>query len=141
MATSVTIGHGSTFSIGDGGGPEVFTAVAEVASITPPNVSRDTVDATHMGSTEKWRDFVAGLRDPGEMSITINWIPGDSAHDALFAKFTSDTASNFKIVYPNSVADIFSALCVGISPEVPLDGKLSATVRFKLTGKPTDYLT
>lgn len=141
MATSVTIGHGSAFAIGDGGGPEVFTDLAEVTGITPPNISRDTVDATHMASTEKWREFVPGLRDPGEVSITLNWIPSGAAQDALMTKFASDTASNFRITYPNAEADIFSAFCVGFAPEDPLDGKMTATVRFKLTGKPTGFLS
>jgi len=48
MANSAAIGWDSEFAIGDGGSPEVFTAVAEVTSISPANISRDTVDATHI---------------------------------------------------------------------------------------------
>lgn len=137
MATSAAIGHGSAFAIGDGGGPEVFTDVAEVFAITPPNLTRDTVDATHMASTEKWREFIAGLRDAGEVSISLNFVPGGAAQDALTAKFASDTASNFRITFPNAEAWIFAGLMTGFAPEDPLDGKMTATARFKLTGKPT----
>lgn len=136
MATNAAIGHGSTFSIGDGGGLEVFTAVAEVFAITPPNMRRDMQDATHMASTDKWREFIPGLRDAGEVQMQINFIPGGAAQDAVFAKFASDTASNFKITFPNAEEWIFSAFCTEFSAEDPLDGKMTVTTRFKLTGKP-----
>lgn len=136
MATAAKIGHGASFAIGDGGGTEIFTDVAEVYSITPPNFSRDTVDATHMASTEKWREFIAGLRDPGEVKIELNFEPGGAAQDALIAKFTSNTASNYKITFPNAEAWTFSALCTAFETEVPNDDKMTATATFKLTGKP-----
>lgn len=136
MATQASIGHGSTFSFGDGATPEVFADCAEVVTITPPNFVRDVVDATHMASPQKWREFVGGLRDPGEVSIVMNFIPGAAGQDAVFAKFTADVVSNYKIVFPNAESWIFAAWCVGFVPEDPLDGKMSATARFKLTGKP-----
>lgn len=140
MTTEVTIGHGSKFLMGDHGSPEVFQQVAEVTSITPPAFMRDTPDATHMQSPDKFREFIPGLRDPGECSITINFIPGSPTQDAMMLQFTSDAIEHFRIEYPNLETWDFSGYCVGFAPEVPLDGKMSATCRFKLTGKPV-YVT
>lgn len=137
MATLAAIGHGAKFEIGDGGGPEVFTEVAEVTGITPAAFSRDVPDATHMASPEKWREFIPGLRDAGEATVTMNFIPGGPAQDAIFAAFTDDTQSNYKIVFPNAESWEFAGYCVGFAPEVPLDGKMTATARIKLSGKPT----
>lgn len=136
MATQAAIGHGSSFSHGDGGSPEVFTAFAEVVNITPPAFVRDVVDATHMASPEKWREFVGGLRDPGEVSITMNFIPGGPGQDAVLAGFTADAVGNYRVSYPNGEVWNFAAWCVGFAPEDPLDGKMAATARFKLSGKP-----
>ena len=44
---------------------------------------RYTVDATHMASTDKWREFVGGLRDAGEVSITINFVPGGAGRGGI----------------------------------------------------------
>lgn len=136
MATSAAIGHGSVFSIGDGGGPEVFTPVAETVTITPPNFTRDTVDATHMASPDKWREFIGGLRDAGEVTIELNFVPGGPAQDAIIAKFTADAVSNFRITFPNAEAWTFAAWCTGFAPEDPLEDKMTVTATFKLSGKP-----
>jgi hypothetical protein len=140
MTTLATIGHGSKFSVGDGGSPEVFSEVAEVTSITPPAFVRDTPDATHMQSPEKFREFIPGLRDPGECSIMINFIPGGFGQQAMINAFMDDTTTNYRIEYPNAEIWDFQAYCVGFAPEAPLDGKMTATCRFKLSGKPV-YVT
>lgn len=139
MATLAAIGHGSKFEIGDGGSPEVFLEVAEVTGITPAAFSRDVPDATHMASPEKWREFIPGLRDAGEASVTMNFIPGGAGQDAIFAAFTRDTQTNFKITFPNAEVWAFAAYCMGFAPEAPLDGKMTATARFKISGKPTYF--
>jgi hypothetical protein len=137
MATLAAIGHGSKFEIGDGGSPEVFLEVAEVTGITPPAFSRDVPDATHMASPEKWREFIPGLRDAGECTMTMNFIPGGAGQDAIIGNFTDDVQGNYRIIFPNAEVWGFAAYCVGFAPEAPLDGKMTATARFKLSGKPT----
>ena len=139
-ASKAMIGHGSKFSMGDGGSPEVFTDVAEVTQITPPNFSRDTVDVTHMQSPEKWREWVPALKDAGEVEIIINWIPGDATQDRLFLSFNDDTSNNFRITFPNAEVWNFLAMCTGFAAEDPIDDKMQATVTFKLSGKPA-FLT
>lgn len=141
MATQATIGHGSKFQYGDNGTPEVFTDFAEVVNITPSNFVRDVVDATHMASPFKYREFIGGLRDPGECSVTMNFIPGGIGQDQIFLQFNADVMSTYRVVYPNSEIWEFDAWCVGFAPEDPLDGKMSATARFKLSGKPTFFST
>jgi predicted secreted protein len=136
MATQGTIGHGSKFSMGDGGSPEVFVDVAEVFAITPPNFTRDAVDVTHMQSPEKWREWVPGLRDAGEVEIQVNFIPGNATQDQLWEAFNDDVPSNFRITFPNNEVWNFAAMCTGFAAEDPLDAKMTATVTFKVSGKP-----
>lgn len=137
MSTLAAIGHGSQFMMSDGGSPAVYSAFAEVTNITPPAFVRDTPDATHMLSPEKWREFIPGLRDPGEVSITMNFIPGGAGQDALLAAFQDDVVRNYRVDFVGSENWDFAAYCIGFAPEVPLDAKMTATARFKLSGKPT----
>lgn len=136
MTTVAAIGHGSVFSIGDAASPEAFTAVAGITSITPPGLSRDSIDATQMNSLEKWREFIAGLKDAGECTIEGHFVPGGDAQDDLIAALSAD-AGNFRITFPNANTWTFSAFCTGFETTDPLDDKMMFTATFKLSGKPT----
>jgi predicted secreted protein len=136
MATSARIGHGSLFKIGNGASPEVFTTVAEVTGITPPAMSRDSIDATHSESPDGWREFIGGLKDGGEVELTLNWVPGSATTILLMSEIAA-AAGNKQITFPNGEIFSFAALCTNIGPEAPVDGKMEATVSYKVTGKPT----
>jgi predicted secreted protein len=133
MTTEADIGFGTTFKTGNGADPnEIFTAMAEVTNITPPGMSRDTVDVTHEQSPEAWREFIAGLKDAGEVSIDMNFVPGGTDAAALMAELslTGKTAKkNRKIVFPDGSEFAFTAILT--------DDKMSASVTFKVSGKPT----
>ena len=136
MTTGASIGHGSSFGIGDGASPEVFAAVAAVTSITPPGLSRDSIDATQMDSAEKWREFIPGLKDGGEATIEGHFVPGGDAQDDLVAALSADTG-NFRITFPNANTWTFAGFCTGFETTDPLDDKMMFTATFKITGKPT----
>jgi len=138
MATDALIGYGTTFERSDGASPEVWTAIAEVMNITPPSFTRETQDATHMASPNAYREFISGLRDAGEVSLEINYIPGASAQTTLLADLDSDLVVSYRIVFPVSPLSTvtFTAFVTAFSPEAPLDAKLTASVTFKVTGLP-----
>jgi predicted secreted protein len=137
MATSAAIGYGTTFAIGDGGSPEVFTALAEVLSINGISFRRETQDATHMASPNRWRELIPGLRAMGEITVGLNFIPGGASQDAAVARLTSDSAENIKITFPNAQTMTMSAYCTGFSLEDAVDAKMTASATFQPTGEPT----
>ena len=47
----------------------VYTALAEVTELSPPELSRDSVDFTHFGSPDRHREFKPGLSDAGEVAL------------------------------------------------------------------------
>jgi len=134
MTTEATIGHNTLFQRDPG--TTVYATLAEVTSITPPNITRDTIDATHMLSTERYREFISGLRDGGECSIELNFVPGGTAMTALLLDLADDTDVPYKIIFPNSSVWTFNAFLTALSPEAPLDDKMTATATFKINGKP-----
>lgn len=140
MATSARIGYQTLFKSGNGASPEVFATLAEVTAITPPAMSRDTVDATHMESPGAWREFIAGLKDGGEVSLELNFIPGGTAASALTAELDLDgplALKNRQILFPDGSYFSFAGILTGFEPDAPIDDKMSASVTFKITGKPT----
>lgn len=135
------IGHGSLLKIANDASPQVMTTVGEINSITMPGISRDAVDVTHMESVEQWREFIAGLKDGGEVSAEINFIPGSTGTNLLLEQLNksgADAVSVCEIALPTTPAYewSFNAILTGFESEAPVDDKQVATVTFKVTGKP-----
>lgn len=135
-ASNATIGFGADLLKGNGDGPpETFTSLGvEVTSITPPGMSRDSVEVTHMSSPDTAREFIGGLIDGGEFSIEINFIP--AASDVVFTALQAARAS-WQILFNNDIAWTFEAFCTNYSPSNPFDDKMTASVTFKVSGIPT----
>ena len=137
MSTNAAIGHNSTFQrSGDGTSGGVFEAVAEVTSITPPSLARETVDVTDFASAERWREFIGALKDGGEVTLEVNFDPDSSDTTNWLADLNADTAGYYKIVFPDATEWGFAALMTGFEAGVPLEDKMTASVTYKLTGKP-----
>jgi hypothetical protein len=134
MATTARLGYGATFSIGDGGGTEVFTALSEVIEVGPPSLSRASVDATHHGSTERYQDFIPGLRDAGEVGVALNYT--NAAYVTLLGKYNTDTVTNYRVTGPNGAIWQFSGFITSLEGEIPIDDKMGINVTFKVSGKP-----
>ena len=140
MATSARIGYGTLFKSGNGASPEVFATLAEVTSITPPAMARDTVDATHEESPGAWREFIAGLKDGGEISLELNFVAGGSASLALMNEFDLDgpqALKNRQILFPDGSYFAFAAILTAFEPDAPLDDKMTASATYKISGKPS----
>lgn len=136
MATNAAIGFGTAFKRGDGADPEVFTAIAEVTAINGFAMSKDTVDASHMTSTNRYREFISGLRDAGEVSIEINFDPDGTDIANAFTDFNANVARNYQIVWADTSEFEFSGICTGVETGAPVDDKMSATLTYKITGQP-----
>ncbi|MET9999827.1 phage tail tube protein [Streptomyces microflavus] len=126
---------GTQLQRGDGAGPEVFTAIANVTDITPPAIERETLDVTTHGSPDQWREHIGGLKDGGEVSIDINYDP--RIHDVLVDDLDDPNPRSYKVVWPGTLGDwSFKAILKGFEPEAPHDDKLAASLTFKVSGKP-----
>ena len=132
------LGYGSVFEIQNETSPDVYVAFAEVISITPPSASVDQVDVTHMLSPNRYREFIDGLIDAGEMSMDINFVPGNNDDDRVFELLAlpigTDHRRNMRISYPNGVTWSFRGTLTGYEPDVPVDDKMTATLTFKVSG-------
>lgn len=140
MADSqAALGYGSVFQISDANSPDLFTDVAEITSIKPPAYKADQIDVTHMQSPNRSREFISGLNDLGECSFDINFVPGGATDDMLFALMslpvTSFRRRNLRISFPNGVTWSFAGELTAYEPSIPVEGKMSASVKFKVSGQ------
>lgn len=132
--------YGSLLQAGDGEVSEAFTSVAEITSLTPPNLSRDEIEVTHTTSPNGYREFIAGWRDGGEVGYEANWLPTNATQDyttGLHASFNTNGNHNWRIVVPDVIRIDFNGFVTAHEPDLPLEeqGKLTGTI--KISGKPT----
>lgn len=142
--TAAKSGFGTLLKIGDGGGSEVFTTIAEIKQIQGPKSKADTFDATNMGSptnsggTAGFREFIAGLIDAGEVQITGNYT-SVASQDSLRTTHWNGTLRNFQLVVPLAVPETwsFAAVVTSLDITLPHDGLMAFAATLKMSGVPT----
>jgi len=137
MASNAFSGVGTAFNRGDGSSAEAFVAIAEINSIGGPNLSRDVIDVTSLDSTGGYREFIAGFRDGGEVTLNMNFTL--DGYDDLKADFDSDDTVNYQIVLADTGATTFdfAALVTALGVSVPMDDKVTCDVTLKISGAVT----
>jgi predicted secreted protein len=128
------IGFGADFQRGTGS-PLVYVTVGEVTDFRMPNPKRDTVDATHSKSPNRYREFIGSMRDAGECGFDIQY-SDPAALDDLLADFNDDDPKNYRIVFPDLTNWDFIGLVTSVAPEMPIAEKMKAAIDFKVTGQP-----
>ncbi|WP_066373977.1 phage tail tube protein [Herbidospora mongoliensis] len=133
---SAVDGFGCQFLRSDGESPATYTATAGVTSVGGPEIERENYETTAHDSAEKWRTFLGGLKDGGEVSLELRYDPRD--HDTLIEDFEDDEPRDYRLIWPEITGAQwdFQAILTGFSPEGPFDDLLSAEVTFKVSGKP-----
>jgi predicted secreted protein len=119
------------------------TAFANVTNISGPGLSLDTEDVTSHDSTGAWEELVATILRSGEVTIDIVYDPANATHKnasgGLLALLAARAAAEYTLVFPDAATTTwtFNAFVTGFEPSAPVDGALTASVTFKLTGQPT----
>lgn len=117
--------------------------VAEVIDIVPPAIKRDTFEATHHSSPNRWREFRKTLKDGGEVKMSVNYLPANSTQNAatgLLSDFANDaTNATFTMVFPDPANTTWSfpGIITEFAPKSPIDDRMAAEVTIKVAGQPT----
>lgn len=134
-----TLGHETVLKRGDGASIEGFTAVAAIAEVVPPSISRDSIDTTVHNTADRYRTFIPGLRDGGEVTLRVLYDAAGTNHAELLDDLNDDVLHNYQIEFPSNIGETwsFSAFITNLGDEAPIDDKISRAVTFKVSGKPT----
>jgi len=133
--TLAVAGKGSQFRRWDGAGS--WANIAEINTITGPGMTRDVIDVTTLGSTDGYREFIAGFRDPGTITLSMNFLR--STYEIMLTDFESDTAQNYEIALSDAENTTleFEGLVTELPLTVPPDDKITVEVVIKITGAVT----
>ena len=140
-ATTAIDAYGTLLKIGDGGGTEAFTAIANVTNLSPPPLSREMYEATqHDGPS--WDEYVPGLLRGGQVTFDIDFVPTNATHSyaaGLIKDMVDGTLRNFQLVWSDSGSTTwsFAAYVANFTPAAPVDGKLTGALTLQISGAPT----
>lgn len=137
-----TLGYGTILEYYTG---SAYAAIGQVKDITGPGITRDIVDVTTQDSTDSYKEFLAALADPGEVTFTVEFDPDDSSHDqtsGLLSLLENTSSTNFNLITPVSATTgywgfAFAGLVTGFELKSPVEGSIQADVTIKVTSKPT----
>jgi hypothetical protein len=132
-ATAAVAGFGAVFAYLSTD-PSTYTDLAEVLSVTPPSISVETIDATHMASDDGFREHIPSLKDGGEVTVNMNYV---EASATLLQTLVLAGKETFRITFPGSSTYVFSGIPIAFSfDDVVIDDKVAMSLTIKVTGKP-----
>lgn len=134
MASNAVAGVGTLFRRWSG---SAWVNLAEINNITGPGMTRDTIDVTSLDSTGGYREFITGFRNPGTLSMSMNFTR--ASFDTMQTDFESDSAQNYEIVLPddeNTTVE-FEGYVTEIPLTIPPDDKVTVDVTIQISGQVT----
>ncbi len=118
-------------------GSNLWEAIAKVKSITGPSKTRAFIDTTSLDSVGGYREFIAGFRDAGQ--LTLNMLFTRDGYELMNTDFESDITVDYQIILPD--ADRTSFSFKGLVTELPLtistDDAVTCDITIKITGPVT----
>lgn len=103
MSNPAKLGSKSTIEVEDAPGSGVFVKLLGVKAVPGPEISFDETEVTDMDSDAK--EFIATLRDFGEIEIPGNWAP-NSATDLFLLDWAANNLNRAtRLSWPGGVSD------------------------------------
>jgi predicted secreted protein len=114
-----------------------WVSVGEVINISGPTMSRETIDVTSLASIGGYKEFIAGFRDPGTLTFTMNFTRAD--YETMKTDFESDTEKDYELILPDD--DVTTLEFSGLVTELPLNldpgSQITCNITIKVTGQVT----
>lgn len=115
-----------------------YVAVGQVDDIAAPSLGLDTPDVTAHDSASAFRQVVGGIKEIGEVGISLVFDPAAVSHVGLWTALTTRQHSVFKMTFPNAgnTTWAFRAFVTNFEPGAPVGDKLSASLTLLGTQDP-----
>lgn len=129
MAQSKAItGQGTIFKRND-------VPIGEINSIDGPTKSRETIEVTRLEDVDGYRQYIAGLCEPGTVTLNMNFTREN--YDLLNADFESDTIQTYAIELPDEDETVFTfnGFVTELPISIPIGDKITCDVTIQISGK------
>ena len=131
---SVNRALGTTISIGI-----LPTLIGGLTEISGLSLSADTIDVTTLDSDGGYREFIAGFKDAGEVSVS-GFFDNTAAEGQaeMYTAFESGAVSDFVITFPIATKTTwtFKGIVTGFETSAGLEDPISFSGTIKVSGRP-----
>lgn len=135
---AIKAGRFSALKMSTAAGSTALSAVAQLVSFTPPQLTNPPIDVSVLEST--WRTFIGTMPDGGTVGFEILWDQGNADHARLAgALITGSTPEEWRIVGPTTTQTVFfRGVETDFSPQaVVVDNVWRASISIKIDGAVT----
>lgn len=118
-----------------------YLPIGEITDFSGPGGSAAVIDTTSLDSTRK--EKLMGLADEGQISFSLNFVPGNPGQVAFRAARASRAETNFALVFSDATATApattatFAGFALEFSVAGAVDDKVSASAVIEITGAVT----
>jgi predicted secreted protein len=128
-------GFGTAVNLLGAGSPPAATQIEEVQTVEFSGSKVDLVDVTNMNSESAYREYLATLKDAGELQFTANFIPDATGQGLLQGAFESRAVQSWQVVLPTELGTFaFDGIVTSIDHSLNFDKEAKLTVKVKITG-------
>lgn len=137
MSVNALPSQGTLLKIGSGS-PTAYNTIPEVISFNGPGGAGQVIDSTDLSSTAI--EKVMGLPDEGQLSFEINYLPTNTYHAALRTARANQTATPFKIVFPDTGETewTFTGFVTNFTISLGVNSQVKASVTIEISGAITE---
>lgn len=110
--------------------------LANLTSIGEIGVESEEIDTTDLDSPDNYKEFIAGSKDAGEVSIAGN-IKDEANVEKMLALAESQSLEQFTVTYPSGAKWVFKAFVKSFKDgEKTTEGVATFTATLRISGKP-----
>jgi predicted secreted protein len=111
--------------------------IANLTSIGEIGIESEEIDTTDLDSVGGYKEFIAGSKDAGEVSIAGN-IKDESNVEKMLALAESQSVEEWNVEYPSGAKWSFRGFVKSFKDgEKTIDGLATFTASIRISGKPT----
>lgn len=128
---------GTTLTKGKNGSETEDLKIANLTSIGEIGVESEEIDTTDLDSPDNYKEFIAGSKDAGEVSLAGN-IKDESNVEKMLALAESQSVEDWIVTYPSGAKWEFKAFVKSFKDgEKTTDGLATFTATLRISGKPS----
>ncbi len=130
---NVSNGIGATLTVG-------ATNIGTITKITSPQMKRTAIDVTTLSTPNGFKQFIAGLADPGKITAEGFFNTADSGQNLLYNKFVTGTVDTYTLTFPSITGASWTATCfideLDLATNVDMTKALDFKLSLQVSGQP-----
>lgn len=138
--TEARIGWGAELQVGTSSSAASLVELGEVRSFGVPKEEADEHEVTHFKSPDRHKEYISGLIESGEITATLNYVPGGATDLLLADARDTGTTRAVRFIIPDQTGTAAwqittSGFVKHYSPnDVEPNSPITATLTIRVTG-------